>query len=264
MDKANTNDKTNQITGTIFFGLLLWRIFQYPIAFFFWGEDPTKYPEFFVAANYFCTFLLVTIAIWLNKDHLERLNIDKTFYSIYLFAGFLLSFLYFTSMASLFILLVTGMMFLNLLDPCVFVDKQNYSWGKIVILILLLFLPIVISLWIKFVVLEINPGETGSVWNVLFRADFPMVLCEEFVFRGLLWKYLKEKNYSVRRIVIVQAVLFWVAHIYYIFDAPIFFWVILPFYSLLLGVLVARSKSLTPSTIAHYFLNVGVGILIAF
>jgi membrane protease YdiL (CAAX protease family) len=89
----------------------------------------------------------------------------------------------------------------------------------------------------------------GGLWGVLY---------EEILFRGVLWMILRDRGYSETKILVVQAALFWLAHLNLISRSS--FWVILPLFSLWLGFLVLRSKSLTPSTWVHFIYNLSVNL----
>jgi membrane protease YdiL (CAAX protease family) len=88
-------------------------------------------------------------------------------------------------------------------------------------------------------------------------------LSEEPFFRGFLWGALREAGFKDRGAFVVQALLFWLAHIYYLGTYPLSFWFIVPLGAVLFGLLIWFSKSLSTSLIAHGLMN-GVGQAIAF
>lgn len=88
-------------------------------------------------------------------------------------------------------------------------------------------------------------------------------LSEEPVFRGFLWGALRQAGLRDRWIFAVQAVLFWLAHIYYINTYPLSFWLIVPMGAVVMGLLAWRSRSIAPSMIAHGLMN-GIGQAAAF
>jgi membrane protease YdiL (CAAX protease family) len=79
-------------------------------------------------------------------------------------------------------------------------------------------------------------------------------ILEEPIFRGFLWGYLRKKGFNERRILWIQAFLFWISHIGFINTFYAFFLTI-PIRGLFFGWLVLRSKSLAPSIIAHAIYN---------
>jgi len=78
---------------------------------------------------------------------------------------------------------------------------------------------------------------------------------EEPLFRGFLWGFLKKRNWREHWIWLFQAGLFTFSHIYYINDAPISFWIIVPVGALVLGWLVWRSQTIATSMVAHGMMN---------
>lgn len=77
---------------------------------------------------------------------------------------------------------------------------------------------------------------------------------EEFLFRGLLWGHLRTKGLDEKRVFLVQALLFWLAHLYYV-SKSFTFLLTIPLLSILLGYVTYRSKSISPALIMHAFFN---------
>jgi membrane protease YdiL (CAAX protease family) len=79
---------------------------------------------------------------------------------------------------------------------------------------------------------------------------------EEPFFRGFLWGVLRKFGIKDFWILIIQAVLFWIGHLFHLVNGATFsFWLFIPIGSLLLGILAWRSKSITVSILAHGFSN---------
>jgi hypothetical protein len=118
------------------------------------------------------------------------------------------------------------------------------------------------------------PAQVLSMWreslkevpvSFIYQIGYAGVI-EEPVFRGFLWGYLIKLNWSDRRIWLVQAGLFTLAHIYYINTYPISFFVIVPVGALALGYLAWKSRSVATSMVAHGMMNATgftIGMLIA-
>jgi len=85
---------------------------------------------------------------------------------------------------------------------------------------------------------------------------------EEPVFRAFLWGYLLKNGWRDFWIWGFQAVLFSLAHLYYLNTAPISFWLVVPVGGLVLGWLAWRSRSIASSMVAHGVLN-GMGSTLA-
>ena len=78
---------------------------------------------------------------------------------------------------------------------------------------------------------------------------------EEPLFRGLLWGYLRDRDWPEKRVFAAVAVLFWIAHLYYITAAPISFWVVVPLCSTAFAYLAWRSRSIGTTMITHALTN---------
>ena len=115
-----------------------------------------------------------------------------------------------------------------------------------------------------FIVVEnfLNLPKISQSLYLFFLETIPGVVYEEAIFRGMLWKFLKNMQLSEPRIVLAQEFLFWLAYIRYLISNPFIFWIFVPIAGLLLGYIVLRSKSITPSTITHLLINLFYGSLI--
>lgn len=80
-------------------------------------------------------------------------------------------------------------------------------------------------------------------------------VAEEPLFRGFLWGYLRKAGWKNVWIWLFQTGLFMVAHIYYINQLPISFWILVPVSTLVFGALAWRSKTITSSLGAHAMMN---------
>jgi membrane protease YdiL (CAAX protease family) len=91
------------------------------------------------------------------------------------------------------------------------------------------------------------------VTGFLFQLSFAAVM-EEPLFRGFLWGSLRQAGIKEGWICVIQAALFWLAHIYY-FNTGINFWVVVPIASLVLGLVILKTKSISYSMVTHAALN---------
>jgi membrane protease YdiL (CAAX protease family) len=88
-------------------------------------------------------------------------------------------------------------------------------------------------------------------------------LAEEFLFRGFLWGCLRKIGVMDRWILVVQAGLFWIAHINYI-DRGYTFWIVTPLSGFVFGLLALKSKSIATSMITHSAVNAMTYIIFDF
>jgi membrane protease YdiL (CAAX protease family) len=116
-------------------------------------------------------------------------------------------------------------------------------------------------------VLRYSPSMTSplngvSIVQAFFQANVPAIVFEEFLFRGFLWGYLRNKGMGEWLILLIQAIFFWMSHHKYLLAQNFyFFWIPLPLAAVLLGYLVLKSKSLTSSSVAHFLFNFTTAII---
>ena len=89
--------------------------------------------------------------------------------------------------------------------------------------------------------------------SVLFQLSFAAVM-EEPLFRGFLWGSFRQAGIREGLICVIQAALFWVGHIYY-YNTGINFWLVIPIGSLILGLVIRKTKSISYSMTTHALIN---------
>jgi hypothetical protein len=244
-----------KITFVLFLFLLLWNILI-PFLFRLLQQDVIKY---WVEVSYrSVNYVLVSITIWLNKDDLQRLNIDRFFIIIFIVAGVILS-LYLPFPARVVICLVILFISLLLWLGLLKFGGGPKNKGQTIILIVVLLIPSILTTFraeppLNWAIIE------SMILNAALNADLSQVVIEEVIFRGLLWMFLADLNLRTLYIILIQALLFWLAHSFYLSSNPITFWVYMPFHSILLGIIVWRSKSISASSIGHFLINVVVSL----
>ena len=93
----------------------------------------------------------------------------------------------------------------------------------------------------------------GILEAIAFQLSFAAI-SEEPVFRGILMGGLEKKGLSPILAILVQGVIFWFSHIYYI-NTGVNFWIIHPLVAISLGLIVYLTKSITNSIIMHSLFN---------
>lgn len=192
------------------------------------------------------SFILIAIVIINNTDRLNKLNLDKSFILIFLCGG-----LAYTGNLDWYysdwqIGLVTGItsLFVFILGiKGVFKSgDEGPNWTPAVLVLTIGFFLVVLCV--------------SNPWVIQgFLSNIPIVIVEEVLFRGMLWMFLKDLNFSDLKIVVVQAILFWFYHVG-VTNSLVDFWVILPIESVLFGLVVWKSRSITPGVFAHLLANV--------
>jgi membrane protease YdiL (CAAX protease family) len=196
----------------------------------------------------FGSFAMIAVVIALNRDDLQRLNMDVWYLILLLIAGIVglyeLPYNCFSGIAVIYLLYV---LLSKKIKPG-FPDRSAFPislWvvGIFAVTFLLIsrFLDVPkIEQNIQYFVLEIVPGS----------------IFEEAMFRGLLFMFLKDLGLSESKFLYIQAFLYWISHIDYFFQAPIWFWIFLPAMGLTLGYIVLRTKSIGLSAVAHVLINI--------
>jgi membrane protease YdiL (CAAX protease family) len=233
------------VTLLILCVLLLLRFFSGYLSNFQGGYQAFYYILF--------TFPFLVIVIWLNKDDPQSLHIDKPFILIFLLLGILLTLTFWPSILGV----ISGAGTVFVLS---FFIKQEFRFDKgatksVFVTTMIGLIPVVLlrmSIHGSFSanqILESNNYDLG--W--IFASRLWGVVYEEMLFRGLLWMALTGLKFEDKTILLVQAFLFWVAHINRL--PALSFWTTIPLSGLWFGFLVLRSKSLTPSTVTHFVYN---------
>jgi hypothetical protein len=236
-----------KITFIIFFLMLFWNII---LSFLnrWLGQGQLTY---WVEVSYLCVeFGLISIAIWLNRDDLRRLNVDKSFIFILIIAEGLLS-IFLPRPFGLVLGSIMAITFIVFRSGALqFGDFHQNHWQTIILVTLLLAPDIFGMLW-SGISVELNGL---AIFNAAIKANLPQVVIEEVVYRGLLWMFLKNLKLKDQPIIFVQALVFWLSHSFYL-SKPFTFWLFLPFQSILYGIIVWRSKSISSSTFGHFLHN---------
>jgi len=195
------------------------------------------------------SYPLIAVVITINRDDLKILNMDKPFVLIFIFLGLTIFWTYISpfdwiagiATILMFYLLLKGKLNFGNTDPNVL---------RIILVVIGMF---VLGLWMATSLLNMPMIEQKLY--LFFYESIPTSIYEEVIYRGILWMLLRNLNWSEPKILLFQVFLFWVSHLHFLFRNPVQFWIFTPIVSLLLGYIVLRSKSITPSAIAHVLIN---------
>jgi membrane protease YdiL (CAAX protease family) len=111
----------------------------------------------------------------------------------------------------------------------------------------------------ELVPLQAVSASTGLAF--FYQLGFAAV-AEEPLFRGFLWGYLRSLRWKEAWIWVLQALLFMLAHLYFINALRVQFWVVVPAAGLIFGLLAWRSRSIAPGMLAHAGYNAGMYIIL--
>jgi membrane protease YdiL (CAAX protease family) len=194
------------------------------------------------------SFLLATMLIVMNRSRLNAANIDRSFMIVFLI-GVGIYCLNFLVPSGWIILSLLILLYVLYKKEGFQLDAASTNFWITVRLTLITFLLFVL---VKNGALDYLMAN-GNLYRSINRT--PFILVEELLFRGILWMFLKNLKLSEWIIVFVQAALFWLFHVYYVFTDPVHFWVTIPIISVALGVMTWYSRSITPALLAHFLYN---------
>ncbi len=220
-----------------------------------WFANKVVAPWVFPTFTNFSPVLLI-IAIFFYRKNLQDLSVDELFLLMSIYSGLVITWSFFfpagwiSGIASIFLLA-------GIIKGYITVKQTIHNY----------YLPIIIVSVVCVVVIffiTLNNFDYGTYKNfsmLIVGYIFAGIVYEEFVFRGLLWAFLESKKWSISKIILFQAFIFSVAHINIVLLDPLYFFVGVPLFSLLLGWIVWRTKSLSLSTFVHVVINISIVLL---
>jgi membrane protease YdiL (CAAX protease family) len=198
----------------------------------------------------FGAFPLIAIVILLNQDDLQSLNIDKFFIFIFICSGFATSAEYILGLGCLTGILPLLFSIYALSDNGMKFSNTNPNVWRMSLIIISLFVVCFIAVNSSLNMSKVEQTMSSSFFHIIAGS-----VSEEAIYRGLLWMFLKNLKWSESKVFFFQAFIFWISHIDYLLESPFSFWIFIPLLGLLLGYIVLRSKSITPSALAHILIN---------
>ena len=209
----------------------------------------------FIAYIYITGAIIVlTFIILLNRENLQILNIDFIFILLLLFSGIMIFLQYNDSLMGWLSGAATILLLYTLLAGGLKLSRPNPNALRISLWVIGLF-----TLCILLLGNRLNISVVSQSMHYFYFDAFPNSVYEEIIYRGILWMFLLNLGLNGKKVLFIQAILFWVSHINYVIFDPLDFWVIVPISGFLFGFMVLRSKSLTPSTLTHILLNLLLG-----
>lgn len=196
-----------------------------------------------------CSFVLTGVLILLYRGNLRKINIDRGFLVLFIIGGILFGISYFLPAGWIGLLISGYITYMLLKNKFEFKNDTRPSFQQVTIILFVAF----ILYW--FFMITFIGVPLIDKYVSFFLIQFPVWLVEEVVFRGLLWMCMEELGLHDLMIIFVQALIFGLFHIYYMFSNPLLFWLLIPTASIVMGILVSRYKSITPSSILHTLFN---------
>jgi membrane protease YdiL (CAAX protease family) len=248
--------RDHKIETAILLFLLVTRLADTTLPQLIFGAEVT--PPWFLSLYTWIVYVLVAWLLWLNRNELSSLNIDKASIILFIVSGFLLTFFYIRDLSG-WIPSIAALIILDSLRKNKFSfvgansDRSLRKHWYLPLLVLLIAVPVCLY---NFRSGYITPLNLQSVSYAFLEASLPSIVFEEMIFRAGLWRFLKALGIGDLWVFFIQAFFFWISHHHMLADGQLLdFWIVTPLISLILGYIVLKSKSITLSTIGHLFYN---------
>ncbi len=210
------------------------------------------------------TYFFSALFLWLERGNLKDYHVDII--AIIIFALGPFWYLYSNLIIRIPMMIIgIGLLIALKISKCKFqkVTLANIKWILIGLAIGAI-TAIISSPLLSKQVTNTGMKATASIVVMSFLTQLTnAAIFEEPFFRGILWGVLKKYKCKDLWICLIQAVLFWISHIYYINSSPYSFWIVVPLGGVVLGVLSWRSRSIGTSMAAHGMIN-GLGQVLTF
>lgn len=243
--------------------LLLVRLADDYLPLWLFGPSvPAWFSWWYASILYACMALLV----WLNRRMLQNLNVDRSFVVLVVVAGIWLFFSYDPAAGALLAGVLIGAVALfiawALLSNRLEFGPSSAHQARAGILVGTCVAPALLVLSRGVIANSlVAPVDIRAAGVAIVNANLFGIVFEELLFRGALWGVLRDLGLGDGVIIIVQGVMFWIAHHrYFALQDWTIAWVLIPFLGIMLGVLAWRSKSIAWTTACHFLFNFAVGL----
>jgi membrane protease YdiL (CAAX protease family) len=214
-------------------------------------------PDWISELHQFSLYLLLYPLLLIYRSNLRDYHIGKVTLWAFILSGTVLRIGPFSIITLLFWIAGTTFFILYIKGYFHIESQTNSIMWLIVSCLIGILLPLIFILILgpnTFNEAKAQPNLFAIVKNFAIELTW-VALFEETVFRGFLWGFLAKKGWKGKNIFLSQAVLFWSAHLYFVKSNPLFFWMIVPTITLILGWLAWRSKSVGPGMFMHALFN---------
>ncbi|MBV6449842.1 MAG: hypothetical protein MHPDNHAH_00555 [Anaerolineales bacterium] len=197
---------------------------------------------------------VIVFVIKLNRDQLQRLNVDRLFVFMLVTAGLIQLYKYPFNIFNIFAVIALVYAVQILFDKKVSFGVVDQNGLRMILLIAGVLAGITFCATGFFHNVKLELPDTELFDRFLIQI-VPGSIYEEAVYRGILYMFLTDLGVSKSKAFYIQAFAFWIVHMGNLFVSPSYFWLILPIHSLIYGYIAMRTKSLTSSAIAHLLYN---------
>ena len=238
----------------------------------FGGVTPTKIQSILNFIQYIfilCIYLVVIFLLWQEKTALEQYNLDQLSIILLGIMGVIGSAI--AAPGKIFfktaIILLSLLLFAFFLKRAHQIPKTKGRWILLGLAACLVVIPL--SFIASLDLHNYSPVSysihtlISAISNIGFYTLAYVSPIEEFLFRSILWGYLRQRSWSEKKIFWSQAVLFLALHINHLVT-PLSFFIVLPVVILIMSYYVYRSKQIFPAIILHTVLDTLLPILASY
>ena len=248
--------------------LIVYMVFR--LGFAFTTLALSGIPKWLGLSMHFFSFFIIILLIFNSRNNLSFYNIDQSaivilflFSIVFRIRKFDSLFAFFFEVVFLFATTVVLVIFLN---KSITLNKNKIisKWFLLSIISGVLFSILMISIenGTDFDTI-LNSNSFQSVYSIFYYIFYGIGVTgifEEPIYRGFLWGTLKKSGMSDWISLIIQASLFWISHLNMIHSTFSFF-IIAPIFSLILGLLMYKSKSIIPPLLFHCIYNAYLNVM---
>lgn len=205
------------------------------------------------------TYVLVTIILYLEKGNLTEFHIDR--YSIVILITFgtifhrrlLVPFEIFYQII-LWILCVSMLYYLiKNWNSIPGMNLREFIISNLVIVIFLVFINLLKNS------LNLVPSYSHDQMPIMYVLrdlilEFSFIApMEEFLFRGVLWGLLNRYGLNLRKVMVIQGLVFWALH--FRSESQVVFFIILPICTAFYSFMTVKFRRLFPAILSHALVN---------
>jgi membrane protease YdiL (CAAX protease family) len=205
--------------------------------------------------NVIILYICILILLWFSRDNLEQYHMDRAAIIALILTGIFRSRLNepYDLIMRLILIVLTVIIVLLAIKSWQYIPVNKWAWVGIAILSGVAVIPLAVVESLqpdRYLSITIGPGlGVFIVRRILFYLSFVAVF-EEMAFRGILWGFLRGIGLKDGKIFWVQALLFWLGHLYRVIN-PITFFITIPVATIIYSLLAYRSRQVFPSIVSH-------------
>ena len=247
--------RTNRIVGI----LLVFIFIDSLVAHLGWLFGVVSLLNIVSYLNVIILYICILVLLWFSRDNLEQYHMDRAAIIVLILTGVFRSRLNepYDLIMRLILIVLTVIIVLLAIKSWQYIPANKWSWVGIAILSGVAVIPLAVVESLqpdRYLSITISPGlGVVIIRRILYYLSFVAVF-EEMAFRGILWGYLRGIGLKDGKIFWIQALLFWLLHLYRVVN-PITFFITVPVATIIFSLLAYRSRQVFPSIVSHTIMD---------